>query len=191
MGMYKYVRKSFAASMKKRSDAFKERVRKWRGGRTIVRADSPSNPVRAHELGYKATKDFVVARVRISHGKRRRRQADLGRKPAKNRKFVEPGRELKWFAEQKASRRFSNLDVVNSYLAGSDGQYKYFEVILHNPCDDTPYKALAKKPVAEKAVAKTGFARNAAKATKAAAATAKAASAAKAAKPAEKPARKA
>ena len=153
MGMYKYVRKSFALSMKKRSDAFKARVRKWRGGKTVDRAENPSNPLRARELGYKATKDFVVAIVRISRGKRRRRQADLGRKPAKNRKFVEPGRELKWFAEQKASRRFSNLEVINSYLAGVDGQYKYFEVILHNPCDDTPYKAVAKKPAVEKSAA--------------------------------------
>jgi large subunit ribosomal protein L15e len=136
--MYKYVRKSFALSFKTRSDAFKQRLAKWRRENTVVRAEGPTNPVRARELGYRATKDFIIARVRVKRGKRVRDRSRLGRKPGKNRKRVNPGRELSYYAEQKVKRDFTNLDVVGSYLVGEDGINKYFEVILVNPYDTSP-----------------------------------------------------
>jgi large subunit ribosomal protein L15e len=33
-------------------------------------------------------------------------------------------------AEQKAAKKFSNCEVLNSYWVGEDGKHKYFEVIL-------------------------------------------------------------
>ncbi len=130
MGASSYIRKSFAESTRSRSDAYRHRLSAWRRQKTIERVERPLNPVRARELGYKATKDFVVVRVRAKRGKRVRRKPDLGRKPGKNRKRENPGKPWKWFAEQKAARRYKNLRVVNSYSVGKDGQNQYFEIIL-------------------------------------------------------------
>ena len=38
-----------------------------------------------------------------------------------------------WIAEQRGSRKFSNLEVLNSYLLGKDGIYYFYEVILVDP----------------------------------------------------------
>ncbi|MBI4361513.1 50S ribosomal protein L15e [Candidatus Micrarchaeota archaeon] len=151
MGYAKYVRASFAKSAKERSESYTLRLRKWRKQPVVNRADGPTNPVRARELGYKAAPGYVIARVRIRRGRHRRRQPDLGRKPGRNRKRVEPGRELKWYAQNRAARRFANLTPVNAYWVGEDGVYKYFEVILRDDNASTPnaYRQ-AKKAEAEK-----------------------------------------
>jgi len=138
MGMAKYVRASFAQSAKERSESYTLRLRKWRKGPVVVRQENPTNPIRARELGYKATKDFCVAVVRIRRGRHVRRQPDLGRKPGRNRKRVEPGRALMWYATNRAARKFTNLTPINAYWVGEDGVYKYFEVIFRNDNDSTP-----------------------------------------------------
>jgi large subunit ribosomal protein L15e len=43
---------------------------------------------------------------------------------------------MQLIAEERAAKRFPNLEVLNSYWAGEDGQHKWFEVILvdvHHP----------------------------------------------------------
>lgn len=136
--MAKYVRASFAQSAKERSESYTLRLRKWRKGPVVVRMDNPTNPIRARELGYKATKQYCTAVVRIRRGRHVRRQPDLGRKPGRNRKRVEPGRALIWYATNRAARKFTNLTPINAYWVGEDGVYKYFEVIFRNDNDSTP-----------------------------------------------------
>ena len=138
MGMYGYVQKSFSQSFKERSPAYRKRLMQYRKGATIQRVEKPTNIARAHVLGYKARKDFEVVRVRVPRGKRRRRAPDLGRKPAKNRKFENPGKPWQWFAAQRAGRKFKNLEIVNSYWVGEDGRSQYYEVILRNPHSGKP-----------------------------------------------------
>ena len=36
-------------------------------------------------------------------------------------------------AEEKASKKHPNMVVINSYLAGEDGNHKFFEVIMADP----------------------------------------------------------
>ncbi len=141
MGMAKYVRASFAQSAKERSDSYTLRLRKWRRQEVVTRMENPTNPIRARELGYKATKDYVIGLVRIRRGRHVRRQPDLGRKPGRNRKRVEPGRSLQWYATRRAARKFTNLTPINAYCVGEDGVYKYFEVIFRNDTDSTPLHA--------------------------------------------------
>ncbi len=124
--------------MAERAPSYKARLIKWHKGRPIVRVDGPTNIPRARTLGYKATKDIIVVRVRISKGKRVRRRADLGRKPGKNRKEVNPGAPLSYYAVVKAANRFSNLSPLGVYLAGETGTDKYFEIIMKNNCPQTP-----------------------------------------------------
>ena len=152
MGAFKYIKESFRASHAERSDAYKTRLRAWRSGASVARVDKPSNPIRAREVGYHAKKEFVVARVRVPRGKRRRPRPDQGRKPAKNRKFENPGRTWQWFAEQRALRRFPNLELVNSYWVGEDGTAAYYEVVMRNAWDSKPKinpKAVRKAVIAK------------------------------------------
>ena len=39
----------------------------------------------------------------------------------------------RWVAEQRAQRKFTNLEVLNSYKIGKDGQHYFFEIILIDP----------------------------------------------------------
>jgi len=138
MGATKYIRESYRKTMAERSPEYKARLIKWHRGRPIVRLTGPTNIPRARTLGYKATKDIIVVRVRISKGKRVRRRADLGRKPGKNRKEVNPGAPLSYYAVIKAANRFTNLEPMGVYLAGETGTDKYFEIIMRNSCPMKP-----------------------------------------------------
>ena len=126
------MRESYARTYSSKSPVMKARLVAWHREPTVMRVDGPTNLPRAHALGYKATKQYIVVRVRISKGKRARRKADLGRKPGKNRKEVNPGRPLDYYAAGKAARKFTNLQVAGAYFVGQSGTEKYFEVIMRN-----------------------------------------------------------
>jgi large subunit ribosomal protein L15e len=40
---------------------------------------------------------------------------------------------LRLIAEEKAGRKFPNLEVLNSYWIGEDGRSKWFEIIMVDP----------------------------------------------------------
>ncbi len=111
-------------------ESMKSRLMEWRRQKTIERIEGPSNPARARRLGYKAKQGFIVVRSRIVKGRRKRPKPTGGRVPKKAGRFFPPGKSKKLMAEEKASRRFPNMEVLNSYLAGEDGNHKWFEVIL-------------------------------------------------------------
>lgn len=133
MSMYKHVQKSFLQTYKTRSPALRERIIKWRKTPVVVRVERPLNPLRARALGYKAKRGYVVCRVRVSKGKRRKKRPDLGRKPGKNRKTEPPGLSLQVLAQNRGARHYPNLTPLNSYYVGEDGQYKFYEVIFKDP----------------------------------------------------------
>lgn len=128
--MYKYVKESFQKSLKEKSNIYKQRVRQWRKDGTVTRIEKPTNSIRARELGYKAKKEFIMARVKILKGARRRKRPDLGRKPGRQHKLKNPGQAQEKIAMQKAQVRFPNCDVLNAYFTGQDGQYAYYEIIM-------------------------------------------------------------
>ncbi len=138
MGAYKYIKASFEKTRNERADVYRQRIAAWNKEGTIVRAESPTNPVRARELGYKAKSGFVIARVKIKKGKRARRKPDLGRKPGRQVKFRNPSFSLYKLAISKALKKFPNLTSLNSYLVGENGQFKFFEVILKDDNDHAP-----------------------------------------------------
>ncbi|KAL6929129.1 60S ribosomal protein L15B [Hanseniaspora valbyensis] len=137
MGAYKYLEE---LQRKKQSDVlrFLQRVRVWeyRQKNVIHRASKPSRPEKARKLGYKAKQGFVIYRVRVRRGNRKR----MAKKGATNGKPTNQGvNELKYqrasraTAEERVGRRASNLRVLNSYWVNQDSTYKYFEVILVDP----------------------------------------------------------
>jgi large subunit ribosomal protein L15e len=47
-----------------------------------------------------------------------------------------PAKSLKRIAEERASRKFPNMEALNSYWVGEDGKHRWYEVILvdgHHP----------------------------------------------------------
>jgi large subunit ribosomal protein L15e len=136
-GLYQRIKEAWR---KKESikDIWRKRLIEWRKQKVVERIDRPTRLDRARALGYKAKKGFVLVRVRIRKGGRRRRLYGRGgRKPSKAGlvKFT-PAKSLKRIAEEKAARKFPNLEVLKSYYVAEDGMYKWFECILvdpHNP----------------------------------------------------------
>ncbi|MEM5879185.1 MAG: 50S ribosomal protein L15e [Candidatus Aenigmatarchaeota archaeon] len=127
---YDFIRES----REKAEELMKKRLIDWRKQHTVERIDKPTKLDRARALGYKAKPCFVVARVKVRKGGRRRPRYHRGRKPSKaGMVHFTPKQSLQAIAEQKAARKFPNLEVLNSYLAAEDGTTKFFEVIMVDP----------------------------------------------------------
>jgi len=43
---------------------------------------------------------------------------------------ITPGKSIQSIAEERAARRFPNMQVLNSYWVGQDGKHKWYETIL-------------------------------------------------------------
>lgn len=98
---------------------------------SVVRVQKPTNLARARSLGYKAKQGFVVVRVRVRKG------SGLHRRPIKGRRPKRMGvtkltrrHSIRSIAEKRASRKYPNCEVLNSYKLGEDGLRHYHEVIL-------------------------------------------------------------
>lgn len=130
MGAYKYIKESLQNAYKQRSETYRSRVIQWRKEPSVKKVEKPTNIPRARTLGYKAKKGYVIARAKIHKGRRTRRKPRKGRKSKNNYIFVQPGISHKNMAEQKVNRKYPNMEVLNSYWVGEDGNYKYYEVIL-------------------------------------------------------------
>jgi len=114
--------------------ATQKNVMKWRREPTMKRIEKPTRIDRARQLGYRAKQGFVVVRISIRKGGRRRPTIRKGRKPTKRGLLrYTPSQSLQSIAEKRVGRAFQNLEVLNSYYVGEDGKYKYFEVILVDP----------------------------------------------------------
>ena len=111
-------------------EAISSHAKEWRRQTVIKRLNRPTRPGRARSLGYKAKQGFVMARIRIKKGGRRRPSPMKGRKPRSLGVFYNPEQNKQSMAEKRVSRKFPNTEVLNSYKVGEDGKYHYFEVIL-------------------------------------------------------------
>ncbi|RDA87921.1 hypothetical protein CP532_1668 [Ophiocordyceps camponoti-leonardi (nom. inval.)] len=137
MGALKYVEE---LQKKKQSDVmrFLLRVRCWelRQLNVIHRASRPSRPDKARRLGYKAKQGYVIYRVRVRRGGRKRpvpKGATYGKPTNQGVNQLKYQRSLKATAEERVGRRCANLRVLNSYWINQDSTYKYYEVILVDP----------------------------------------------------------
>ncbi|MGC8570407.1 50S ribosomal protein L15e [Caldivirga sp.] len=112
----------------------KARLIKWRREPAIVRVEKPTRVDKARKYGYKAKQGVVVVRVRVRRGPFNRRRPNTGRRPKRMGVYgVALSTNLQVVAEQRAARRFSNLEVLGSYWVGEDAIYKWFEVVMVDP----------------------------------------------------------
>ncbi len=130
--MYRHLRKGQGSAELR--ELMHRRMRDWRRGPTIVRVERPTRLDRARALGYKAKQGVVVVRARVRKGGRRKVRPWRGRRPKRMgvRKFV-PKKSIQLIAEERAARKYPNLEVLNSYPLGSNGTREYFEVIMLDP----------------------------------------------------------
>jgi large subunit ribosomal protein L15e len=130
-GMYHYMKQVWKKPSK---ELVNDRMIAWRKGNAFVKVDKPLRLDRARALGYKAKKGFVIVRVRIGRGGRKRPRAGAkGRKTRKMTVRKTLKMNYKWVAEIRASRKYKNLEVLNSYWIGQDGKHYFYEVILIDP----------------------------------------------------------
>jgi large subunit ribosomal protein L15e len=146
MGAYKYLEELWK---KKQSDVlnFILRLRTWeyRQLPTIHRVSRPSRPDKARRLGYKAKQGYVIYRIRIRRGGRKRpvRKGIIhGKIASQGINQLKPHRNHRAIAEERVGRAIGGLRVLNSYWCGQDATYKFFEVILV----DTAHNAIRNDP---------------------------------------------
>ena len=105
----------------------------WRKSNAIVRTQRPFRLDRARALGYKAKTGFVVARIRLLRGGRQKPKIRAGRRSKRMTRRKVLKMTYQTVAEQRVSRKYPNLEVLNSYYLAKDGRNYYFEVILVDP----------------------------------------------------------
>lgn len=134
-GMYHYIREAWKDPWSGVvGELMKKRLVEWRNGPAIVRLEKPTRLDRARALGYRAKQGFVVVRVRVRRGGLRRHRIKGGRRPKRKGMLkITMAKSIQRIAEERAARKFPNLEVLNSYWVGQDGYYKYYEVIMVDP----------------------------------------------------------
>merc|ERR1712018_92434 len=122
MGAYKYMNEIWR---KKQSETMRylQRVRVWqyRNLNAIHRASRPTRPEKARRLGYKATQGFVVYRIRIRRGGRKKpvpKGATMG-KPVHQGVFMQFARRL-----QSVPKSVSVVTAVPSVFSTHTGLVK-------------------------------------------------------------------
>merc|ERR1712142_1209171 len=146
MGAYKYMQEIYR---KKQSDVlrFLLRIRAWqyRHLNKIHRAPRPTRPEKARRLGYKAKQGYVIYRIRIRRGGRKRPVAKgctYGKPVTHGVNHLKSKRNHQAMAEAKCGRALSSLALLNSYWIAQDATYKYYECIMV----DRHHKAIRRDP---------------------------------------------
>ncbi|MHC1631434.1 MAG: 50S ribosomal protein L15e [Methanotrichaceae archaeon] len=132
---YTYIREAW----KTPSDGYvgelrQARLKTWRQESAVQRIERPTRLDRARSLGYKAKQGIIVVRVRIWRGGRRKSRYVRGRRSKHmGMHKITPGKSLQRIAEERASKKHPNMEVLNSYWVGEDGKHKWYEIILADP----------------------------------------------------------
>ncbi len=111
-----------------------ERLIQWRKDENFMKLDHPTRLDRARKLGFKAKQGIIVVRGRVRKGSLRRRQIRKGRRAKrKGINKITMGKSLQRIAEERAAKRYPNMEVLNSYWVGMDGLHEWFEIIMVDP----------------------------------------------------------
>lgn len=106
----------------------------WRVEKNFSRIEHPTRLDRARALGYKAKPGIIVVRAGVRRGGLRKHRIRKGRRPKrKGIAKITMKKSLQRIAEERASKHYPNLEVLNSYWVGEDGRHKWYEIILVDP----------------------------------------------------------
>lgn len=123
---YQYIKESIRNNIR-------EKLIGWRKDNSIQKIDKPTDIGRARNLGYKDKKGFILARVRVKRGGHRKTRPRKGRRSKRMTIRKNLKMSYRWIAESRAGKKFTNLEVLNSYLIAKDGKSYFYEVILVDP----------------------------------------------------------
>ncbi len=129
-GFYHFIKQAWK---KPDTKTLRDRMTEWRKEEAFTRVDKPLRLDKARALGYKAKKGFVVVRVRILRGGHKRHRPNKKRRSKRLHGRKNLSMNYKEIAEQRVARKYTNLEVLNSYPVGKDGMHYFFEVILVDP----------------------------------------------------------
>jgi len=129
-GMYFYIKQAWKKPDRK---ILRERMVEWRKSPVFTRVEKPLRLDRARNLGYKDKKGIVIIRIRLNRGGHKRPRPNKGRRSKRLHTRKNLTMSYKWIAENRVSKKFTNLEVLNSYLIGKDGQHYFYEVICIDP----------------------------------------------------------
>jgi len=130
-GLMHYIKQAWKKPEKKEQ---RERMVEWRASNAVEKVEKPLRLDRARALGYKAKKGFIILRVRVNRGgRKRKREGVKGRKTTKQTIRKTLKMSYQWVAEIRAARKYPSLEVLNSYNIGKDGKNYFYEVIMVDP----------------------------------------------------------
>lgn len=137
-GVYHYVGETWKKPKEGLPHMFRqERMAAWRREPVFQKIDRPTRIDAARRLGYKAKQGVIVVRTRIRRGGLRKGKVHMKRKPSKaGVSKITMAKNTQRIAEERVSRHYPNMEVLNSYWVGQDGKHKFFEVIMidtHHP----------------------------------------------------------
>ena len=134
-GLYHHVRETWKRPKDALShDLRRARMASWRRDPVVLRIDRPTRLDAARQRGYKAKQGVIVCRTRVRRGGLRKGKVHMKRKPSKaGVSKITMAKSIQRISEERVSRRYPNLEVLNSYWVGQDGRHKFYEVILIDP----------------------------------------------------------
>lgn len=130
MSSYKHIKQTMITEYKERPQLYRSKITAWSAAGTVERVERPTNLARARTLGYKAKEGVVLVRVGVNKGKSKRKTSSGGRKPSKSGRYFSRAKSSQAIAEERAARKFSNCEVLNSYFIGESGIKSFYEVIM-------------------------------------------------------------
>lgn len=154
--MYKYIKKAWDNPRKNMKELYQERMVLWRRQPVTIRIARPTRLDRARSLGYKPKLGVILVRQKVKRGSHLRPQWAGGRRPKNTRITKVLNQNYQQIAEQRASKKYVNAEVLNSYFVGKDGHHVWYEVILLDrahpsiKADKNYAKAAARKGRAER-----------------------------------------
>jgi len=133
--MYSYIGDAWKVPSKSYlKELNRERKIQWRREENFIRIERPTRLDRARALGYKAKQGYIVVRGSVRKGSFRKRAITAGRRAKrKGINKITTGKSLQRMAEERAAKRYPNLEVLNSYWVGADGLQEWYEIILVDP----------------------------------------------------------
>jgi large subunit ribosomal protein L15e len=129
-GFYQYIKEAWK---KPDVETLRKRMIEWRHSGVFTKVDKPLRLDRARALGYKDKTGFVVVRVRVRRGGHKRPRPNKGRRSVRMHTNMNLKMNYQTIAEQRTARKYTNLEVLNSYQIGKDGMNYFYEVILVDP----------------------------------------------------------
>ena len=128
---YKYVKETFEKHDNSFGSAMWNRAVLLRTMPGVHKVEHPTNISRARNLGFKAKQGYVVVSSRVRRGTLHKMHPLMGRKNANlGIRKITAKKSVQRIAEERAQKRYTNCEVLNSYHVFSDGRNHYYEVIL-------------------------------------------------------------